>query len=813
MITGCGLGVIKFRTEYYYTDCCGVFISGYNDSGIDLIVSLNYDLAFAGVALLNQATSTSCPTPTPTPTPTNTPTNTQTPTPTPTNTSTPTPSITPSVTPSNSPVTRLQNSCDVVTLFDMGITCNVIQQPSSPTSLDGIISVNVTGGTAPYSYFWSGGQRTQTLFGVPQGTYEVVVTDFRWPDGAIDGTPDFTASTICSLVGPSPTSTPTMTPTPSSTPPPQCVEVCMVITNPRGGTIFGPAQFTCNGIINGEFSWVSTNTGKLIYIIWNPDTQRFTLYQDDTTTTLFLLNGSIVATSVQTTIPLAGWQFYGGASTGNITVTSGACPEYPPLAISIISNDNSCQNIVNCDGSIIVTASGGLEPYEYSLNGGISTQLSPSFNNLCPNNYIVTVYDSLGNSQSSNVTIGFIDSPVTYQLSVVDFGTPITSGIPNVSNNLTKTYKIQSIPPIPIGTSISFNLIFSNTKTYQGPGSGTINNTFVVSKNGTPQTPTLVPNTPVITNRPNCSPNTQTGITQTNSVILTMTSGDDIQIINSSELNLTNPQGSAQTNCTTTLSQSITSNITQISVIGNECATSVGSSRNVLENSISYVPTVTPPNLPCFGYLYNFFAVTGSTSQSITSSDDWSVPTKEDYETLLSSVSNSATALKLVNTTIYWNSSNTSATNSSGFSGIGNGIRNESTFIGQKQFTLYTSKTPFDNTAVWNLPLNATLLTTSMGFGSRRTNGVPVRLVKNTTTLIPGQSGTYVGNDGKTYDTICIGTQEWMSQDLRETQYRDLSTIPNVTDQTSWNSLTTGAYCIYNNDLTNVGGCEENLPQ
>jgi hypothetical protein len=582
MITGCGLGVIKSLTEYYYTDCCGVFISGYNDSGIDLIVSLNYDLAFAGVALLNQATSTSCPTPTPTPTPTNTPTNTQTPTPTPTNTSTPTPSITPSVTPSNSPVTRLQNNCDVVTLFDMGITCNVIQNPTSPTSLDGIISVNVTGGTAPYSYFWSGGQRTQTLFGVPQGTYEVVVVDYYG---------DFTASTICSLVGPSPTSTPTMTPTPSSTPPLQCVEVCMVITNPRGGTEFGPAQFTCNGIINGEFSWVSTNTGKLIYIIWNPDTQRFTLYQDDTTTTLFLLNGSIVATSVQTTIPLAGWQFYGGASTGNITVTSGTCPEYPPLAISIISNDNSCQNIVNCDGSIIVTASGGLEPYEYSLNGGISTQLSPSFNNLCPNNYIVTVYDSNGNEQSSVVTIGFNSNPITYQLSVVDIGSS-TIQTPNISTTLTKNYEIQSVPPIPIGTSITFNLTFSNTKTYQGPGNGTINNTFVVSKNGTPQTPILVSNLPVVTNRPNCSPNTQTGVTQTNTITLTMTSGDSILITDSSQLTFTNPQGSVQTNCTTTLSQSITSNITQVSVIGNECATAVGSSRNVLENSISYIPTI-----------------------------------------------------------------------------------------------------------------------------------------------------------------------------------------------------------------------------
>jgi hypothetical protein len=97
----------------------------------------------------------------------------------------------------------------------------------------------------------------------------------------------------------------------------------------------------------------------------------------------------------------------------------------------------------------------------------------------------------------------------------------------------------------------------------------------------------------------------------------------------------------------------------------------------------------------------------------------------------------------------------------------------------------------------------------TVGFGSARENGGPVRLVKNTTTLTPGQTGTYTVNDGKTYNTICIGTQEWMSEDLRETKYRGLSVIPNVTTQSTWNGLTTGAYCIYNNDPLNVNGCPQ----
>ena len=62
----CGLGAIKQGSEYYYTDCCGNFISGFNNTGGDLEVSFNYDLARGGVGKLNVPATTSCPSPTPT---------------------------------------------------------------------------------------------------------------------------------------------------------------------------------------------------------------------------------------------------------------------------------------------------------------------------------------------------------------------------------------------------------------------------------------------------------------------------------------------------------------------------------------------------------------------------------------------------------------------------------------------------------------------------------------------------------------------------------------------------------------------------
>jgi hypothetical protein len=149
----CGSGYTT--GSYYYTNCCGELIQG---DAAGTTVSLDYTKPSNGVTKLNVESSVSCPTPTTTPTPTVTPTNTITPTVTPTNTITPTTTPTQTKTPTNSQAFTLKNECDVFTLFDMGVRCNPIVQPKTSSSLDGILSLIVTGGTSPYSYYWAGGQ-------------------------------------------------------------------------------------------------------------------------------------------------------------------------------------------------------------------------------------------------------------------------------------------------------------------------------------------------------------------------------------------------------------------------------------------------------------------------------------------------------------------------------------------------------------------------------------------------------------------------------------------------------------------------------
>ena len=61
--------------------------------------------------------------------------------------------------------------------------------------------------------------------------------------------------------------------------------------------------------------------------------------------------------------------------------------------------------------------------------------------------------------------------------------------------------------------------------------------------------------------------------------------------------------------------------------------------------------------------------------------------------------------------------------------------------------------------------------------------------------------GTMTDQDGITYPTVTIGKQTWMTENLKATKYRNGDAIANVTDNTAWAALTTGAWCNYNNNI------------
>ena len=62
------------------------------------------------------------------------------------------------------------------------------------------------------------------------------------------------------------------------------------------------------------------------------------------------------------------------------------------------------------------------------------------------------------------------------------------------------------------------------------------------------------------------------------------------------------------------------------------------------------------------------------------------------------------------------------------------------------------------------------------------------------------KTSTVTDIDGNVYKTVFIEGQEWMAENLKTTKYDNGDPIAEVTDNTQWSSLTTGAWSYYNND-------------
>jgi len=210
-----------------------------------------------------------------------------------------------------------------------------------------------------------------------------------------------------------------------------------------------------------------------------------------------------------------------------------------------------------------------------------------------------------------------------------------------------------------------------------------------------------------------------------------------------------------------------------------------------------------------YGDLYNYYAMQ---DDSIASAG-WHVPTLAEFQTLAdylgasgdySTANTVGGALKETGTT-YWDTPNTGATNSTFFNGRGGGNRSGVTggyaLINQNG-VFGTKTTSSGNQGFARLIYNGSSLQCSSYF-TALVYGLSLRLVKDATTLSDGESGTYTGNDGKVYRTICIGTQEWTADNLKETELKGGVPIPVVTDGATWIGLTTRARCYYDNNIGN----------
>ena len=195
-----------------------------------------------------------------------------------------------------------------------------------------------------------------------------------------------------------------------------------------------------------------------------------------------------------------------------------------------------------------------------------------------------------------------------------------------------------------------------------------------------------------------------------------------------------------------------------------------------------------------FGYLYNAFALTNLAAAG------WRVPSDADYNILITYIGGATgTAASMrINNTIHWNA--LIGTNIYKFNGKAAGMRQYSSGV-------YMDMSYKGTAYYWTTDflINSYMVLTTGSDISRhapissdvsKRNGYTVRLLKNSTTLTNGQRGNYTGNDGKVYPTICIGTQEWLADNLKETKFNTGAVITYI-NAANWGVDNTPARCAY----------------
>lgn len=209
------------------------------------------------------------------------------------------------------------------------------------------------------------------------------------------------------------------------------------------------------------------------------------------------------------------------------------------------------------------------------------------------------------------------------------------------------------------------------------------------------------------------------------------------------------------------------------------------------------------------GYIYNWNVLTSS--DPISSSDDWVLP----RISIVESLNPTAEYLRLkAFANPDFDQLLHDQTNDFGF--------NAYNTFGRLESGVFTTNANYPTGSILMSPYNTAATKGAIFIGMNGTNptmevynigntSFPIRLVKTSTTLLPGETGVYVGNNGREYPTICIGNpddcQEWLAVNLIETNFRNGSEIPEIINNLDWNAAinaNTPARCSYDNDETNA---------
>ena len=505
------------------------------------------------------------------------------------------------------------NTCNIITLFPMGVECSVVNS-TSPYNYDGSVYLTITGGTPPYVISWSNGAQTQIITGLQYGTYTANVTDYYG---------DFTATTTCNVSTnfaayleeffnctnplqklyyianinfPYPSGdTFTLTSQAgcwvsngivtntgqtfysysaiTTLGPFEDCSACLPVTPEKESTsgmclttvtsvgVANQYQFYSAGTMNGYPTWTSTSPNQKIY--FNNAINQWSVSG-------WTLSG-IPSLSQNISPPIGIWTVNGANRTVNIT--QGNCGTYimPTSQTVNPTCSNTSNGVLN-----VVNVIGGIPPYTYSLDN-ITYQNSNIFNNLQVGSYTIYVKDIIGNV-GTGLSILTGQQPITtYQINLSLVPATPTTSFSTVYTQKIANWRVSVTPPLPANRSVSFTL-YNTTTMSAGTASNASPSLVYSNTTGTTGTSQFVTST--VTTTTNSYPNTvlchpnfyTTGITRTYNISISGTGVVGGQILQKVQI-VNNGDG-----CVTTGSIKDTLSIGNIVLNNQQACEQIGSS-------------------------------------------------------------------------------------------------------------------------------------------------------------------------------------------------------------------------------------------
>ncbi|OFX26802.1 MAG: hypothetical protein A2033_05645 [Bacteroidetes bacterium GWA2_31_9] len=232
-----------------------------------------------------------------------------------------------------------------------------ISQPSSALSASivgtdvlcnggttGSADITVSGGTSGYTYSWSNLMATEDLSGISAGTYDVTVTD----------------ANLCTTTA------------------------SVIINEPTDLTASAVnTSETINGLCDGTATVTGANGTSPYTYLWD------------------IAAGS-QATQTATALCVGIYSVTVTDANGCIEVTTVNIVGPDALDLTSIGSTVLCNG--NCDGTVSVSATGGVTPYSYLWSDGLS-QATQTATGLCAGTYTVTVTDSNGAIAITNANV------------------------------------------------------------------------------------------------------------------------------------------------------------------------------------------------------------------------------------------------------------------------------------------------------------------------------------------------------------------------------------------------------------------------